>query len=165
MEKMVSRIATPRSEESRLESLSDPSRLSGLDENDPKSLARWMKKMGKEMGEDMGEDFNQAVEEAIEESAALASVTVSLEAILLAIEMMLTRVFSKIGPLEMGLRSLTLRTRTWNAENWERTIQFKEPSMDIKSALARVKRVLEDYPQPGPVEEEDTVPGGRGGRI
>lgn len=68
VEKMVSRIATLRSEESRLERLADPSKLSGLDENDPKSLARWMKRMGKEMGEDMGEDFDQAVEEAIEES-------------------------------------------------------------------------------------------------
>lgn len=65
---MVSRVATPRSEESRLESLADPSKLSGLDEADPISLARWMKRMGKEMGEDMGEDFDQAVEEAIEES-------------------------------------------------------------------------------------------------
>jgi DNA polymerase-4/protein ImuB len=93
------------------------------------------------------------MEESIEESTALASVTVSLEALLVAVEMMLSRVFGKIGPLEMGLRSLTLRTRTWNAENWEKTIQFKEPAMDVKSALARIKRVLEDYPQPGPVEQ------------
>jgi len=68
MSKMVSRVAFLRSEESRLESLADPSKLAGLDENDPKSMARWMKKMGKEMGEDMGEDFDQAVEEAMEES-------------------------------------------------------------------------------------------------
>ncbi len=68
MEKMVSRISISRSEESRLESLADTSKLSGLDENDPKSMARWMKRMGKEMGEEMGEDFDQAVEEAIEES-------------------------------------------------------------------------------------------------
>jgi hypothetical protein len=68
MEKIVSRVSISRSEENRLESLADPSKLSGLDENDPKSLARWMKRMGKEMGEEMGEDFNQAVEEAIEES-------------------------------------------------------------------------------------------------
>ena len=96
--------------------------------------------------------YPRMMEEAIEESTALASVTVSLEAILVAVEMMLGRVFGKIGPLEMGIRSLTLRTRTWNAENWERTIQFKEPAMDIKSALSRIKRILEDYPQPGPVE-------------
>jgi DNA polymerase-4/protein ImuB len=67
--------------------------------------------------------------------------------------MMLVRVFAKIGPRGVGLRSLTLRTRTWNAEAWERTVSFKEPAMDIKSALSRLKRVLEDYPQPGPVEQ------------
>ena len=57
MKKLVSRVAIFRSEESRLEGLADPSKLAGLDENDPKSVARWMKKMGKEMGEDMGEGF------------------------------------------------------------------------------------------------------------
>ncbi len=66
--KLVSRVAVSRSEESRLESLADPSKLAGLDENDPKSLARWMKRMGKEMGEDMGEDFDQSVDEAMEEA-------------------------------------------------------------------------------------------------
>lgn len=68
LEKMVSRVAFHRSEESRLESLADPSKLAGLDEKDPQSLARWMKRMGKEMGEDLGEDFDQAAEEAAEES-------------------------------------------------------------------------------------------------
>jgi putative FmdB family regulatory protein len=58
VEQLYSRFASPKSEESRLESLADPSSLSGLDENDPKSVARWMKKMGKEMGEDFaGEDI------------------------------------------------------------------------------------------------------------
>ena len=68
MEKIVSRVAIFRSEESRLDSLADPSNLAALDESDPKSVARWMKKMGKEMGEEVGEDFDQAVEEAMEES-------------------------------------------------------------------------------------------------
>jgi len=67
MEKIVSRVAIFRSEESRLDSLTDPSKLAGLDENDPKSVVRWMKKMGKEMGEDVGEDFDQVIEEAMEE--------------------------------------------------------------------------------------------------
>jgi DNA polymerase-4/protein ImuB len=97
--------------------------------------------------------YPRMLEEAIEESITLASVTVSLEALLVALEMMLSRVFGKISPLEMGIRRLILRTRTWNAETWERIVQFKEPVMDIKSALARIKRVLEDYPQPGPVEQ------------
>lgn len=67
MEKIVSRVAILRSEESRMESLAHPSKLAGLDENDPRSISRWMKKMGKEMGEDLGDDFDQAVEEAREE--------------------------------------------------------------------------------------------------
>ena len=68
MEKVVSRVAIFRSEESRMESLADPSKFSGLDESDPRSVARWMKRMRKEMGEEVGEDFNQVVEEAVEES-------------------------------------------------------------------------------------------------
>jgi putative FmdB family regulatory protein len=63
LEKLVSRFATVKSEDARLESLADPSALGGVDEDDPKSVARWMKKMGKEMGEDFGEDLDQAVEE------------------------------------------------------------------------------------------------------
>jgi len=68
MVKLVSRVAVSRSEESRLESLADPSKLAGLDEKDPKSLARWMKRMGKEMGEDLGEDFDESIDEAMEEA-------------------------------------------------------------------------------------------------
>jgi putative FmdB family regulatory protein len=70
LEQLFSRFASPRSEESRLESLADPSSLSGLDENDPGSVARWMKKMGKEFGEDFdGEDIDQLAEEAAQEAA------------------------------------------------------------------------------------------------
>jgi len=65
--KLVSRVAVLRSEESRLGSLADPSSLSGLDENDPKSVARWMKKMGKEMGDEAGEGFDEEVDRAVEE--------------------------------------------------------------------------------------------------
>jgi putative FmdB family regulatory protein len=68
MKKLVSRVAVLRSGESRLESLNDPLKMSGLDEDDPKSVARWMKKMGKEMGEEAGEDFNDSIDEAIEET-------------------------------------------------------------------------------------------------
>ncbi len=59
----------PKSEERRLESLADPASFAGLDENDPQSVARWVKKMGKEMGEDMGEDIDQLAEEAAQEAA------------------------------------------------------------------------------------------------
>jgi putative FmdB family regulatory protein len=56
LDRLLSRFAMPRSEERRLESLADPSRLSGLDENDPGSVARWMRRMGQEAGEDLGGD-------------------------------------------------------------------------------------------------------------
>ena len=67
MTRLISRVSRVRSEESRLESLADPSKLSGLDENDPGGMARWMKRMGKELGEDMGEDIDAMVDEAMEE--------------------------------------------------------------------------------------------------
>ena len=51
-----------RSEENRFESLADPSSLSGLDENDPRSLARWMRKMSRETGEDLGPEFDEMVD-------------------------------------------------------------------------------------------------------
>ncbi|MBC7264268.1 MAG: zinc ribbon domain-containing protein [Chloroflexi bacterium] len=60
--RLVSRVATLRSEESRLESLADSSVLTDLDENDPRSLARFMKHMSAEMGEDLGDEFNEVVE-------------------------------------------------------------------------------------------------------
>ena len=70
LEKLVSRVAVSRSEESRMDSLADPSNLSGLDEKDPKSMARWMKKMGRELGEDMGENFDQSIDEAMEDGGS-----------------------------------------------------------------------------------------------
>jgi hypothetical protein len=60
----MSRFAAPKSEEARLESLADPSSFGDVDENDPQSMARFMKKMGREMGEDVGDDLDEALEEA-----------------------------------------------------------------------------------------------------
>ncbi len=65
--KAVSRFAVMQSEESRLEAMADPASMSGLDENDPRSVARWAKKMGQEMGEDLGEDWDQMVDEMMED--------------------------------------------------------------------------------------------------
>ncbi len=60
--RLVSRVAVVRSEESRLDDLADPSSLAGLDENDPKSMARWMRKMSQEMGEDLGPEFGEVID-------------------------------------------------------------------------------------------------------
>jgi putative FmdB family regulatory protein len=41
----ISRVAVVRSEDSHMDDLTAPSSLGDLDEDDPKSIARWMKKM------------------------------------------------------------------------------------------------------------------------
>ena len=60
--RLISRVAVLRSEESRLEDLAGPSSLAGLDENDPKSMARWMRKMSGEIGENLGPEFDEVVD-------------------------------------------------------------------------------------------------------
>jgi putative FmdB family regulatory protein len=65
--RLMSRFATVKSEEARLDSLADSSSYGDLDENDPGSVARFMKKMGKEFGDDLGDDFESAVDEAMTE--------------------------------------------------------------------------------------------------
>src|SRR5512135_2836997 len=73
MSRVLSKVKVVRSEESRMESLADPSKWGDIDEKDPKSMAKWMKKMGKELGEDMGEDVDQMVDEAMEEESVSKS--------------------------------------------------------------------------------------------
>ena len=66
--RILSRVSILKSEESRMESLLDPSKLSGLDENDPRSMEKLMKRMGRELGDELGEGFEQEMEEAMSES-------------------------------------------------------------------------------------------------
>ena len=76
LKRLISRVALAKSEESRLESLDEDSLLAGLDEEDPRTLGRAMRKMSQEMGEDLGPEFDEVVErlesgqspEAIEKS-------------------------------------------------------------------------------------------------
>ncbi|HNP71517.1 MAG TPA: zinc ribbon domain-containing protein [Kouleothrix sp.] len=63
----VSRVAVVKSEEARFENLADPSKLAGLDENDPRSIARWAKKLGKELGDEAGDDWDELVDQMMEE--------------------------------------------------------------------------------------------------
>ena len=60
--RLVSRVRIVRSEESRLEDMADPANFGDLDENDPRSIARFMRKMGDEMGEDLGPEFGEVVD-------------------------------------------------------------------------------------------------------
>lgn len=41
----------------------DPDQMmAGLDEDDPRSMGRYMRKMSREMGEDLGDEFNEVVD-------------------------------------------------------------------------------------------------------
>ena len=72
----INRVAVAKSEDARLDSMMDGDSLDGLDENDPRSLGKFMRKMGSEMGEDLGDEFKEVVDrlekgespEAIEQS-------------------------------------------------------------------------------------------------
>lgn len=76
LHRLVSRVATLKSEEDRLESLADPALMSGLEGEDPQALASFMRRMSDEMGEPMDAEMSEVVDrleagespEAIEES-------------------------------------------------------------------------------------------------
>ena len=63
--RLVSKVRVLKSEESRLENLADPSAWGDVDENDPKSMGRFMRKMMSEMGEEadeLGPEFEEVVD-------------------------------------------------------------------------------------------------------
>ena len=62
--RLISRVAVVRAESGASDDMSADdadSALAGLDENDPKSLARFMRKMADETGEDLGPEFEEVV--------------------------------------------------------------------------------------------------------
>ncbi len=58
----MTKVRIAKSEESRMESMSDE--FSGMEgmEDDPKAMGRMMRKMGNEMGEDLPPEFNEVVD-------------------------------------------------------------------------------------------------------
>ena len=70
MSRVLSKVRVIRSEESRMESLADPSKWGDLDEKDPRSMAKMMRRLGKEFGEELGEDADRMVDEAMDEETA-----------------------------------------------------------------------------------------------
>lgn len=76
LRRLVSRVAVLKSEESRMDNLADDSFMAGLENEDPRALASFMRKMSDEMGEPMDPEMNEVVDrlergespEAIEQS-------------------------------------------------------------------------------------------------
>ena len=62
LKRLIGHVRIARSEDAHLESMADPDSWGDIDENDPKSMARMMKKLGSEMGEDLGPEFSEMVD-------------------------------------------------------------------------------------------------------
>jgi len=62
--RLISRVGFARSEDSRLENLTDFSEMGDLAEleQDPQALGRMMRNMSREVGEEMGPEFNEVVD-------------------------------------------------------------------------------------------------------
>jgi putative FmdB family regulatory protein len=61
VQRRLERIRIAKSEENRMDSLTDLSGLEGI-ENDPRALGKMMRKMSNEMGEDVGPEFDEVVD-------------------------------------------------------------------------------------------------------
>ena len=97
--------------------------------------------------------YPRLCEEHIEESTTLISVTVSLDLILMTLESMLSKAFVRLAQKGMGISSITIWTRSWVAQHWEQNVRFKEPAMNTRTAMSRIRQFIENVPQPGPVEQ------------
>lgn len=61
LRRLISRVVVIRSG-GDFDSLDDDSMMSGFDENDPRAMAAWVRKMQRESGEDMGPEFEEMVD-------------------------------------------------------------------------------------------------------
>lgn len=62
LSRLVSKVAVLRSEESRMDDMADPSAFGDLDENDPRSIGRWMRRMSEETGEPVDGEFSEVID-------------------------------------------------------------------------------------------------------
>ena len=62
LSRLVSRFAVVRNEDQMLDNLEDDALFSGVDENDPRSVAAWARKMQTKMGEDVEPEFDEMID-------------------------------------------------------------------------------------------------------
>ena len=62
LRRLVSRVAVLKSEESRLDGLTDASLMSGLESEDPRALASFMRRMSGEMGEPLDAEMTEVLD-------------------------------------------------------------------------------------------------------
>jgi putative FmdB family regulatory protein len=61
MSRLISRVAVLRSDDDGFSGI-DESSLAGVDENDPRSMAKWVRKMSREMGEPLDAEAESELE-------------------------------------------------------------------------------------------------------
>ena len=61
LSRLISRFAVFKAEEDGLDDPVNSAQWGDVDENDPRGVARWLKRMERETGEDMGLDFDEVV--------------------------------------------------------------------------------------------------------
>ncbi len=74
-----------------------------------------------------------------------------MEAILVGVESLLSGILRETKG--KGICALLLWANIWGSGYWEQSIKFKEPALNTRNALSRIKQMLENHPPPGPVEE------------
>lgn len=62
LRRLVSKVALLKSEESRLDNLADSSLMSGLESEDPRALASFMRRMSGEMGEPLDAEMTEVLD-------------------------------------------------------------------------------------------------------
>ncbi|MFQ6019426.1 MAG: FmdB family zinc ribbon protein [Dehalococcoidia bacterium] len=62
LSRLFSRVAVLRSEDDMTEGLADEASLADVDENDPASVARWVRQMGQKMGEPLDAEMEADLE-------------------------------------------------------------------------------------------------------
>jgi putative FmdB family regulatory protein len=62
LRRLVSRVAVLKSEESRMDELADSSLMAGLENEDPRALAGFMRRMSGEMGEPLDPEMNEVID-------------------------------------------------------------------------------------------------------
>ncbi|MCO5184533.1 MAG: hypothetical protein M9941_00115 [Anaerolineae bacterium] len=62
LRRRIGRITIAKSEDARMDALLDDPMLDSIDEDDPRALGRFMRKMSAETGEDLGEEFGEVVD-------------------------------------------------------------------------------------------------------
>ncbi len=104
-------------------------------------------------GRDAAPLYPRSLEQAVEENTTLNWVTTSVEALLSTVEALLVKVLAAHDFHGRGIACLEVWTQGGDSRRWEKTVNFKEPAMAARSALPRLRYFLENYPQPGPVDQ------------